>query len=349
MFKAKLLKNAKPTDDLLQKRYQASNEEITLAKDVNDDDYLEWIVKSLKKKQIRLPEDGDKLREQLNWFSKMKNSPRFKAEYSSDINSYTPATLYEVFSSEEVGTLKSQNQKDKETITQGSKIIYDKAGIVCYEVYKQDALCLLSSNTAWCTAQPQYAERYLKEGPNYVVYKDGKPYCQWDPDSGQLMDTKDKDMRASGEYSFLTADPIVIALSRETEAFSEFTPLTRQDLQEALRVNYSEDLVALAQLMKKRWPAAEAKILSNISEDDDDNFWPVIDYASDVIKGRWPEAESRILKDVNIMRDPWVLIDYARSVIKGPWPEAELLLQTDPRAWATYQANIKIPLNLPNP
>src|SRR5207245_931192 len=40
-------------------------------------------------------------------------------------------------------------------------------------------------------AQPYHAQQYLKIGPNYIFYLNGKPFAQWDPDSRQFLNTKD--------------------------------------------------------------------------------------------------------------------------------------------------------------
>ena len=46
--------------------------------------FLEWLVKQVTLKQLRFPEDAQKVQERLTQFSKLKNSPKFTA--AKDIN-----------------------------------------------------------------------------------------------------------------------------------------------------------------------------------------------------------------------------------------------------------------------
>jgi hypothetical protein len=295
-FTSKLLKTARPSDELLRSRYNATDQEINLASQVDNDKFLEWVLKNYKKKLIQLPEDGAKLREQLTWFSKMKNSPKFKEKYSPDINQYTPSTLYEAFSSKETSGLQSENQKDKEIINKGSKIVYNQDGVLVYEVHEPKALMLLSSNTNWCTAHEEYAKKYLKKGPNYVVYKEGKPYCQYDPGTRQLMNPEDVSMKTdAGRFGEVVSDPILLELAKVIPAFSKVKSISSfsvDKFRNALKRGDPRELVKICVMKGKRWPEAEPYIMR-------DAIMAVV-YARDVIKGRWPEAEPYIRKSKGI-------------------------------------------------
>jgi hypothetical protein len=75
-FYSKLLKTARRKDELLRSRYSVTDQEINLAEQVDNDKFLEWVLKNYKKKLIQLPEDGARLRDQLAWFSRMKKRPQ---------------------------------------------------------------------------------------------------------------------------------------------------------------------------------------------------------------------------------------------------------------------------------
>jgi ribosomal protein S18 acetylase RimI-like enzyme len=222
------LLTARPTEQkikLITDRHHLSPEEVELVIDTDptERDYVAWIAKSYANKEIRLPEDTDKIKKQLESFTKLKRSPKFKGE--KDIQKYTPATLYEVISANTQQV--SQKEKDRQLINEGregAKLILNDGDYKAYEVSDADALCSLSSNTNWCTAQKTYAQEYTYGSPNYVFYYKGKPYAQLDPDSGQFMDVKDNTL-IDGESSLngqqtpidFIIDPIAVDFLEKTQ------------------------------------------------------------------------------------------------------------------------------------
>jgi hypothetical protein len=110
---AAILRLARPADDLLLKRYKAEPEELEQVKAVNDGDFTEWTLKNLKKGLVRLPEDTRKLQEMLERFTKLKRSPNFTG--NKDINSYTPAKLFELVAQADPAAL-SQKEQNREVV-----------------------------------------------------------------------------------------------------------------------------------------------------------------------------------------------------------------------------------------
>lgn len=146
---------------------------------------------------------------------------------------------------------------------------------------------------------------------------------------------------------------------------------------EALKSPY-DALQYAKNIMKRRWPEAEAEIAKN----------PALayDYAQSVIKGRWPEAEAVIAKnpqwayryaidvlksrflegeatiaqfsgwafhyandiikdrwpegEAAIIKDPWWTHEYARAVVKGRWPEGEASMMGRLAVWGDYTDRI---------
>jgi hypothetical protein len=54
--------------------------------------------------------------------------------------------------------------------------------------------CELGKNTSWCTKGSNMAQSYLKNGPLFIVFKQGKPYVQVHRESGQAKDTHDREI-----------------------------------------------------------------------------------------------------------------------------------------------------------
>ena len=202
-------KYAKPSDELLTSRYKATPEEIALAKEVNDGDFLEWVLKALKKNQIKLPEDGDKLRTQLETFTKLKRSPEFKKEHSPDINQYTPAKLYELTEGGNADSLMSEKEKVRQLIAKGAKgakLIAQSGNIKCFYITDPKLLSILGSGTNWCITQEDTAKQYMNDGPAFMFYNGEEPYALMHPNTKQFMDPKDKEIWKGVEQVYNSYD-----------------------------------------------------------------------------------------------------------------------------------------------
>jgi len=153
----------------------------------NQTDFIQWLARMLSKGQIRLPEDTEQIREQLELFNKLKKAPGFQG--NKDINSYTPGTLFEAIENNRGNFSKKEQNRDK--IREGAKVIAKEGDLLIYKVWKAPALMELSAGTNWCTAHESNASGYLADGPSYVVFDEGSAFAQFHPASNQLMDRTD--------------------------------------------------------------------------------------------------------------------------------------------------------------
>ena len=76
----------------------------------------------------------------------------------------------------------------------GAQLVVNQGPSQVYKVTEPEALMTLSSNTNWCTTQRSFAENYLKTGPEYVFFYEGKPLAQMDAKGGMFKDIHDKDI-----------------------------------------------------------------------------------------------------------------------------------------------------------
>jgi hypothetical protein len=220
-FVAKLLqpKVAKTTDELLA-QMKATPEESELVKAVNDGPYTEWILKALRKKLIRLPEDTKKLVDALALFTKLKRSPEFKKTHSPDINAYKPADLYDLDSKSD---LTSGKEKIRDLIQKGgpgAQLIAHEGDIKVFYVTEPEPLAILSSNTKWCVANKNTAETYMHEGPAFMFYKGDKPFALLHPKSKQFMDPRDNEIWHGLDYNHYDESSNIFFIDSRTPYYS---------------------------------------------------------------------------------------------------------------------------------
>ena len=329
----------------LMKPYGLTPEEVQrcIEADPTDDlNYVTWIAREFKDKKIRLPEDTGKIRQQLTQFTKLKRSPKFKGE--KDIQKYDPSSLYRTVT--ELQTAVSKKEQTRELKTQGrpgAEVIYNRDGVVMYAVTDPEALMELSSNTNWCTTQEEHATRYLKDyNTIYTIYKNGKPYVQYDPKSDQLMNTEDKDIRdvlpEDADQVFpdlpdarVVLDPTMIdVIEANPQIFKGIECYEMEEIPDEPDACYyyahyilnapypeGEPIIATSEfysyqyaveVLKGPFPAGERAI----AEDPRDAYA----YAARVLKGRFPLAEPKIAQSTTA-------VAYAQTIIKGRWKEAE--------------------------
>jgi hypothetical protein len=218
---AKLLqpKVAKTTDELLA-QMKATPEESELVKAVDDGPYTEWVLKAMRKKLIRLPEDTKKLVDALALFTKLKRSPEFKNTHSPDINTYKPADLYALDSKSD---LTSGKEKIRDLIQKGgpgARLIASEGGIKVFYVTEPEPLTILSSNTKWCVANKDTAETYMHDGPAFMFYKGDKPFALLHPKSKQFMDPRDDEIWHGLDYSHYDDLPNIFFIDSRTPYYS---------------------------------------------------------------------------------------------------------------------------------
>jgi hypothetical protein len=226
------MKTAKPTDALLIQRYKATPEELQACKLVDDGDYLEWVVKAMKKELIKLPEDGPKVKEWLGRFTKLKRSPRFTG--NKDINAYTPAKLFQAIQ-ENSGAVSVREEKRE--IVQAAEVwsgsvfspVLRDVQVSVYKITDPKNAAIIAGGpsitpegrqqgeTGWCTVDEETAASYLEKGPLWVIKVNGKNYCQIHVESDQMMDANDDNIRSGFGVPGVSVriqiidDPVVIA------------------------------------------------------------------------------------------------------------------------------------------
>lgn len=246
--------------------------------------YTPWLIKQVRKNNLRLPEDKERALASLRLFDQNKRVATFPGP--KDINAYKIFQDLESVTDKLQGQeLTSKRQTKRQVKEEGAKLVYDDSGYTVIEIIKPEAAVVYSKGSKWCTSNVGTAGGYLKKGPIHIIFKYDEKIAQLHAASQQLMDLTDR------PYDY-TSDPGL-----------------RSVLGQIIKPTSPESAFFLARIAGKRIPEAEAEIAKNASL--------ATQYAIDVIKGRWPEAEEAIAKD------PRFSVQYARDVIKGRWPEAE--------------------------
>lgn len=159
--------------------------------------YVQWLIKNyLSPSTERQPgdngyerevaqvkdtfmEDLYKVTEDLTKFEKFKNK---LPQDMRDINKLTPSSLYDAVKDFDL-TLATTTKAERKSapVHPGSKLLFDGPTWRVIEIKDKGAIgkeaaCFYGGNqkeTRWCTSAPglSYFERYIKDGPLYVVYK----------------------------------------------------------------------------------------------------------------------------------------------------------------------------------
>ena len=191
--------------------------------------YVQWLIKNyLSPSTERQPgengydreviqvkdtfmEDLYKVTDDLAKFERFKNK---LPQDMRDINKLTPSLLYDAVKDFDL-TLATTTKSERKsaTVHPGSKLLFDGPTWRVIEIKDKgevgkEAACFYGGNqkeTRWCTSAPglSYFDRYIKDGPLYVVYKSGdtdvapetglpKERYQFHFPSNQFMDKDDR-------------------------------------------------------------------------------------------------------------------------------------------------------------
>jgi hypothetical protein len=307
--------------ELLMRKYSVGPEVLDQADEIDPpSNYTDWLVKQIKAKNIKIPEDVEKIRGLLEKFTRLKNS-QFKESHSTDIGSYTPNSLFKAL--DEFGDSKKQEKRNVHEGINGSEIKYKEDPWIVYRVTTPQAAVVLGSNTNWCTAaSTKTAASYLKDGPLWIFYRDGKPYAQLHPDSGQFCDRGDRSFRDGyhlknnqvydlvHEIRDKTKDPEMVDYCERILPYVE--PSDKY-----LKILGTKSVVMIAsvleRIMIRRYPELEPKVFDAQVMDKEnlirgwfEDFGP-----------RDPNVEAAIVN-----KGMWAA-GYALYVIGAAWPEAE--------------------------
>jgi hypothetical protein len=210
-------------DDEVQKRLNNSSQNpqlnidhqiqmIAEADPTTNKAYFAWILAQHVAERIRLPEDSHILHQDLNAFTQAKNSgvlkrlaPQLKTRLQLtgkqnplDITTLDRRTLNNVVDAVHQltdGDLSSNRKKAQIVKQDGARSIWKDAEWEIIEVEKGAAACYYAKGTRWCTSSERMADHYLKDGPLYIVFEEGKPFCQIHFQSEQAMDPQDNPIK----------------------------------------------------------------------------------------------------------------------------------------------------------
>jgi hypothetical protein len=120
----------------------------------------------------------------------------------------------------------------------------------------------------------------------------------------------------------------------------QFTkPISKKQL-EIVKKDHDYSLHYAEQVLKARWPEAEAFVLDSVKAGHIEHYHSfsqrISDYCENVIKGRWAELEQTIIES----GASTLAVFYARDVIKNRWKEAEELIAKEPKCAATYAMEV---------
>ena len=191
--------------------------------------YVQWLIKNYltpsterqpgdngyerEVKQIKdtFMEDLYKVTDDLIKFEKFKNK---LPQDMRDINKLSPSSLYDAVKDFDL-TIATTTKAERKSapVHPGSKLLFDGPTWRVIEIKDKGAIgkeaaCFYGGNqkeTRWCTSAPglSYFDRYIKDGPLYVVYKSGdtdvapetglpKERYQFHFPSNQFMDKDDR-------------------------------------------------------------------------------------------------------------------------------------------------------------
>jgi len=181
-----------------------------------------------------------KYTEPLKKFMKLMNSPEFPKD-KRDIGKYSPEDLLQLVGNERrMRHNLSEKEIERKIMTEGlpgAKLVWDGGGFKMWAVTNAKYARFLSSNTSWCTAQPDYSTRYCKNGALYPIYYLGKPFAQgYEKHQGgetEFLDAKDN------AINFL--DPIVLQMF-DTIASPQMMTFVRAKLNKELADNIASDV-----------------------------------------------------------------------------------------------------------
>jgi len=260
--------------------------------------YLGWILKQMKFKNVILPEDRPRVWDALSILEEIKRVPQ--QAVTTDIHRYKTLSQLEVVTDrfqEVTSGRQMERPRTVEELPEGATLHRESENYRVLEVTHPDTCIYLGRGTKWCTREMPNADQYIERyGKLYVILKRDRNqwvvYGQYTPDYSQIMDTYNRQLTIDNEELANLMGPPLDTLDAAYKA-----------------ILYAQNV------LNNRWPLAEPVIL----EDAHAAFL----YAKTIIKGRWPEAEPIIASN------PAESLLYAKVIIKGPWPYGEPSIAED--------------------
>ena len=349
----------------LRKFHKQNTERYLLAQSFNpkekNEKYTQWIINELKEQRIQST-DKESVKKYLEIYD------GFPEDARTPLSELTIHTLFDYLEEQGLvslntpeGTLKKQQKLYLDGKMKDCRIIF-KGEVegdewTVYQITSVSAAMAMANNTAWCTIGENHANTYLSMSAKCLVafFKNGRPYSQLEPSSGEFKDKKDVQISTSFRppYRLQDNDLYQVVKAITDPLFTEIQPWNNHGLPFSMLVlpadpapevlldqlkNYPADEIhkELKQRIIKRFKILEPKIFEQdapymITE-------PYMRSWGESEEGRNPELE-QIIKD----KPNWAL-SYACNVIKGGWADGEeAIFRGD--SWDDYlRYALKIPL-----
>jgi hypothetical protein len=185
-FKSILITAAAVTDskkNFLAKQYKLDPEVVAKIAEYDPTlkgTFVAWLVNVYSKEGENLNLIAS-LTEPLTRFVKLTNNPNFDSA-KKDIGKYTSKQLLDLVGDERKFRRNLSDKEIERLIMKegipGAELIWDGGGFKMWKVTNSKYARFLSSNTSWCTAQPNYSKNYCISGTLYPIYYLGKPFAQ---------------------------------------------------------------------------------------------------------------------------------------------------------------------------
>lgn len=304
--------------------------------------YTTWIVKLLKAKKIRLPEDAGKIRETLEQFQQLSRKPQFQGE--KDLNRY--ASYADLVRTLEANIeVKTKGEQVRAAQTAGTELLNQAGDLALYQVTTSQAAAKLFRHTKWCVRVPAVFEKYVDAGGTfYYLEKAGDPFKLlyfpaadrhkrvnalvrqrirdgWDEENAyedvdeaipppQCMDVYDE---PTGLDEFQAAGVDVSAAWKDWDFRDSYVSSQIEKIHEG--EESIEDV-------RRRLKVVEPYILKMGTTQE------IVHYAESVLQRRWPEGEramQRFFAKETRKKQPnahqiWFMELYAIRFLKKQWP-----------------------------
>lgn len=301
--------------------------------------YIAWLLKLTAKKNLRFPEDREKVFERLTQFDQLKRKQSFQGE--RDINQYrTYGNLARTIKNNL--SVKTKGEEHREQLTSGMEEIYGDGEYRVIKITTPEASAKLCRGTEWCTKDPKYSNSYLLQGPMYRFEKNGKPIALLHFESEQLMDVYDNSLVDDG---FSPDDPETFdedlldtimylgdKIGKKNKIFDmKFNTifshnkdyLSIQAFQDNKELFFQDPLMAYELLKSYRYSPPGMKYINPYIKQLENiiaqSSATAAKYAMNILKQRWSEGEDIISKDTTYAKT------YHRYFFDDNerWPEAE--------------------------
>lgn len=163
---------------------------ISNADPTNSGQYATWLARMVLNGSIRMPEDVEKLEEDLFSYHEKKHRGVIPSEFR-DINQF--GTYGEFFALLDKYQEKISGKEQLKLALRKGKTVYQSENYTVIEVKSWQLAKSLATGTGWCVRGTDMAKHYLKDPENYPLYffyRGEEPYALLTnhPDEQQFMD-----------------------------------------------------------------------------------------------------------------------------------------------------------------